>query len=480
MIEKIRHRGPDGAGVVSGPQGALGHTRLAILDLAGGAQPMSLGAYQIVFNGEIYNYQELQARYLADISLKTRTDTEILLHLYARLGPEMVAQLDGMFALAILKDNELFLARDPLGLKPLYTGTEDGVLYFASEIKALALVTGDIHEFPAGHWYHSTTGLHRYYDLEQETGRAVPLTDRNAVLKDIYAVTRQAVQKRLRADVPVGVSLSGGLDSSIIALLARKEVESLHTFGVGVAGCPDLAAARLVANHLDTRHHEYVYTQDEIVAALPEILYHLETFDPALVRSSIANYFLARLTAENVKVFLTGEGADELYAGYDYLTRYTDPAELNQELLNIVLSLHNTNLQRGDRIPMAFGLEARIPFLDLQSISLAFRIPAEWKMIRPGQLSKGLLRAAFAGRLPAEILDRPKQKFSQGAGSAMLMAQKAEAEISDAEFEGEKIRLERRWQYTLPNKEALYYYRILRTSYRDEWILGGMGQSRSL
>ncbi len=198
------------------------------------------------------------------------------------------------------------------------------------------------------------------------------------------------------------------------------------------------------------------------------------------MRSSIANYFLAQLTSQTVKVFLTGEGADELYAGYAYLTNYQDPAALNQELLNIVLALHNTNLQRGDRIPMAFGLEARIPFLDLQSINLAFRIPAKWKLLQPGSLSKGLLREAFAGTLPTDIIERPKQKFSQGAGSSELIAQKAEVEISDAEFEGEKMRLERRWGQSLQNKEALFYYRILRSFYNDAWIMDGMGQSRSL
>ena len=480
MIEKIRHRGPDGHAVVEAPYGALGHTRLAILDLDGGAQPMAFGDYQIAFNGEIYNYRALQTQYLTNAPLKTHSDTEVLLHLYAQLGPEMISRLDGMFAIAILKDDALFLARDPIGLKPLYTGMRDGVLYFASEIKALALITDEIHEFPAGHWYHSTNGLHRYYNLEQEASQAIMMTDRAEALEAIRTVTRQAVQKRMIADVPVGVSLSGGLDSSIIAMLARQEVDTLHTFGVGVEGCPDLAAARMVADYLGTQHHEYVYTQTEIEAALPQILYHLESFDPALVRSSIANYFLAQLTSQTVKVFLTGEGADELYAGYAYLTNYQDPAALNQELLNIVLALHNTNLQRGDRIPMAFGLEARIPFLDLQSINLAFRIPAKWKLLQPGSLSKGLLREAFAGTLPTDIIERPKQKFSQGAGSSELIAQKAEVEISDAEFEGEKMRLERRWGQSLQNKEALLYYRILRSFYNDAWIMDGMGQSRSL
>jgi asparagine synthase (glutamine-hydrolysing) len=213
---------------------------------------------------------------------------------------------------------------------------------------------------------------------------------------------------------------------------------------------------------------------------LPEVIFYLESFDPALVRSAIPNYFLARLASDHVKVFLTGEGADELYAGYAYLEAFKQPEALQKELIHITDALHNTNLQRADRMSMAHGLEARVPFLDNDSISLALGLPPEWKMRRDNQPEKALLRRAFRKTLPMDIINRPKQKFSKGAGSSEVLAQQAEDTISDAEFVTEQARLQDDWDYALPNKEALYYYRIAQQFYRDEWILPGMGSSRSI
>jgi asparagine synthase (glutamine-hydrolysing) len=234
-----------------------------------------------------------------------------------------------------------------------------------------------------------------------------------------------------------------------------------------------------MSGYLDTIHREYIYTSQDMMYVLPEVLYYLESFDPALVRSAIPNYFLAKLASEHVKVMLTGEGADEIYAGYDYLVRYEDPKELQSEMVHITNALHNTNLQRADRMSMAFGLEARVPFLDVQSISLAMGIPADWKLHQQ-QAPKALLRKAFAEDLPEEIVNRPKQKFSSGAGSSDLITRHADIEISDHDFHSERRRLENEWDYNLPNKEALYYYRILRDFYDDESILPTMGSSRSL
>jgi asparagine synthase (glutamine-hydrolysing) len=217
-----------------------------------------------------------------------------------------------------------------------------------------------------------------------------------------------------------------------------------------------------------------------MLQVLPDVLYHLESFDPALVRSAIPNYFLAALCAEHVKVFLTGEGADELYAGYDYLQSYQDPAALHAELTFITYALHNTNLQRADRMSMAYGLEARVPFLDVKSIALAFAIEAEAKLHRDGRPPKALLRCAFQGKLPDAILNRPKEKFSKGAGSFTILAEVAEAEVTDADFAAEQARLQREWNYPLANKEALYYYRTLRQHYADAHIFAAMGRSRSL
>jgi asparagine synthase (glutamine-hydrolysing) len=241
-----------------------------------------------------------------------------------------------------------------------------------------------------------------------------------------------------------------------------------------------LLAARQVADFLDTRHYELRYTEDDMLEALPKVLYALESFDPALVRSAIPNYFLAKLASEHVKVILTGEGADELYAGYEYLADFTEAEALERELIHITNALHNTNLQRADRISMAWGIEARPPFLDTRSVRLAFQIPADWKLTQPGRPAKHLLRRAFSGLLPNEIIQRPKQKFSQGAGSSRILAQRAKESISDADFAKEKARLKAEWNFDLKNKEALYYYRKVRTYYPDEVLLPGMGQSRSL
>lgn len=478
MIERIAHRGPDGNGIQSLDKATLGHTRLAILDVEGGIQPMGYEGTWITFNGEIYNYRELQKKYLAEQSLKTHSDTEVLIHLYRKFGPDFVYLLDGMFAFVIHHNGDYLMARDPLGIKPLYYGTGlDGATYFASEIKALQGLTTFIHEFPAGHWLHSKTGWHRYYDIHTDIE---PFVGNEAdALPLIKSALREAVTRRLLADVPVGVSLSGGLDSSIVSLLACEGTEKLHSFAVGVEGSEDLAAAKQMSEFLNTKHHQLTYTSDDMVKALPEVLYYLETFDPALVRSAMPNYFLARLTSDHVKVFLTGEGADELYAGYDYLADFTDPAALQNEMITITKSLHNTNLQRADRMSMAFGLEARVPFLDVKSVALAFGFPAEWKL-HNGRVPKHLLRQAFVGDLPENIVNRPKQKFSMGAGSSGLIAEIANHEITGKELESEKKRLRKEWDYSLKNKEALYYYKIIREHYDDSFLFNTMGHSRSL
>jgi asparagine synthase (glutamine-hydrolysing) len=479
MVEKLAHRGPDGHGVQELENATLGHTRLAILDIEGGIQPMQYEDTWIAFNGEVYNYRELQKAYLADVKLKTHSDTEVLLHLYRKIGPDFVKMLDGMFAFAIYQNGEFLLARDPLGIKPLYYGSsmDSEQLFFASEIKALAEHVTSMHEFPAGFWFHSKLGWNHYYQIE-ETLRPFDGSEEQA-LPLIKSTLREAVHKRLLADVPVGISLSGGLDSSIVSMLACEGTEQLHSFAVGVQGSDDLSAARKVAEFLNTQHHELVYTSQDIVDALPKVLYHLETFDPALVRSAIPNYFLAKLASQHVKVFLTGEGADEIFAGYEYLADYQSPDALQKEMIHITEALHNTNLQRADRMSMSFGLEARVPFLDVKSVALALSFPPEWKL-HADRVPKDLLRKAFANDLPEEIVNRPKQKFSHGAGSSDLIAVLAKAEILDEEFAVESRRLKSEWDYTLENNEALYYYKILRQHYEDKWIFPTMGKSRSL
>jgi asparagine synthase (glutamine-hydrolysing) len=476
MLQKIKHRGPDGQGIKDLPSGTLGHRRLAIIDVEGGHQPMNVDGSWIVFNGEIYNFRQLAHEHLGGQSLDTHSDTEVLLRLYLKYGPKCVELLRGMFAFAIIHGDELFLARDPLGIKPLYCGREDRSFYFASEIKALTVATNEVYEFPAGHWYHSKKGWQAYYEI-----RATPLevkTEEEAI-QSIREILKDAVRLRMIADVPVGISLSGGLDSSIIAMLASQETNYLHSFAVGMEGSEDLSAARKMADILGTNHHERIYTQAEMLNVLPKVIYHLESFDPALIRSAIPNYFLAELASVDVKVILTGEGADELYAGYDYLSSFDTANSLQDEILFTTSSLHNTNLQRADRIPMAFGLEARVPFLDMRSVALGLGLPPAWKFHKD-RPAKFLLRQAFTVELPEEIVTRPKQKFSAGAGSSDIIARLADREISDTEFQFQFGRLLSRWDYELPNKEALYYYRILRQNFEDQWIFPTMGQSRSL
>jgi asparagine synthase (glutamine-hydrolysing) len=476
MLHNIRHRGPDGEGIKDLARGTLGHTRLAIIDIESGHQPMSVGDAWIVFNGEIYNFRELAHTHLEGQSLDTHSDTEVLLRLYLKYGSKCVELLRGMFAFAIMNGDDFFLARDPLGIKPLYCGNGENGFYFASEIKALAVATSEIYEFPAGCWYHSRKGWHTYYEVASTPSE---MNSEEEAIQSIHTTIQDAVRLRMIADVPVGISLSGGLDSSIVAMLASRETKHLHSFAVGMNGSEDLKAAQLMAKALETRHHERIYTEEEMLAVLPKVIYHLESFDSALVRSAIPNYFLAELASQYVKVILTGEGADEIYAGYEYLSSYSFPQKLQEEMVDITAALHNTNLQRADRIPMAFGLEARVPFLDVRSVALGLSLPAEWKF-HNDKPAKFLLRQAFAADLPGEIVNRPKQKFSVGAGSSNVFARRADREISDAEFQTEFGRLLSRWDYELPNKEALLYYRILRNYYEDRWIFPSMGQSRSL
>jgi asparagine synthase (glutamine-hydrolysing) len=479
MAARLKHRGPDGGGILAGEGGVLGHTRLAIIDIAGGHQPMAHGGTVICFNGEIYNYHALRDRYLRHAALQTNSDTEVILHLYTLFGPSCVRLLEGMFALAILRGGELFLARDPLGIKPLYYGSRGGATYFASEIRALGPLVDEVCTLPPGSIFDSRHGVQRYYAVGDGWPLDLP-PEREQIPQAIHAVLAQAVRKRLLADVPVGVSLSGGLDSSIVALLARREDPELETFAVGMEGSADLEAARVVAHHLGTRHHEYIYTPAEIEAALPEVVLRLESCDPALVRSAVPNYFLARLAAGRVKVILGGEGADELYAGYDYMRGCETPEALHAELLLTLRELHRTNLQRTDRMFMAVGVEGRVPFLDVEHVALALRVPAAWKAPVPHGLSKGLLRTAFADALPAAISARPKQKFSSGAGSADAIAALANEHVSDADFARERARLQSEWGYELRSKEGLYAYRMLREHLADAWFLPQMGVSRSL
>jgi len=476
MIRSLQHRGPDGTGYCEGKDYALGHARLSIIDIEGGAQPMADREDQarIVFNGEIYNYRALR-RAMGEERFRTCSDTEAILALSARgEAPEQwVRNLDGMFAFALVRGNDVILARDPLGIKPLYLGHRKDAVLVASEIKALAGSSDVIVEFPPGHVFSSSAGMKRYYSVPTPRAGEEDLAEAEARL---LARLDAAVEKRLIADVPVGVFLSGGLDSSLISFLARRHQDVLHSFSVCTEDSPDRSRARQVAEFLGTLHHERVFTAAEALKALPEVIYYLESFDCALVRSAMPNFFLARLAADHVKVALSGEGADELFAGYDYLKGLAMDG-LPDELHRITSALHNTNLQRCDRMSMAHGLEVRVPFMDVAVVELAFSLPVEFKQHGPDRTDKWILRKVASLLLPADIAWRPKIKFAAGSGLGASLARHAEERISDAEFE--------RFRRTEPeaqlrSKEELFYYRIFRDIFPRKDLLPLVGRSRSV
>lgn len=424
MIDVIAHRGPDGAGVraTKGFPGVLAHRRLAIIDPEGGHQPLGSadGSWTLIANGMIYNDAELRRRYGQDRFL-TGSDSEAILQAVMQDGQSAVADLDGMFAFVATDGQRLIAARDPIGIKPLYYAWRDGVLAFASEIKALLPFSPSICEFPSGHVYDSESGFRPFFRLAPPGRVHLDAPDAAAALR---TTLEAAVAKRLRSDVPLGVFLSGGLDSSIIAALAQRLVGNIQTFAVGVENSGDILAARLMARHIGSTHHELIITPEMIDEALPTILYHLESFDQGLVRSAVPCFFVSGLAAEKVKVVLTGEGADELFAGYDYYQDILDPDDLDAELRASVNKMHAINLQRVDRMSMAHGLEARVPFLDRDMVALALGMPAGLKMHRETEIPTGkwILRRAFEDMVPPEIVWRSKVQFDQGSGIAAVLS----------------------------------------------------------
>jgi len=468
MLLRVGHRGPDGQGMLvqSDNSGVLGHRRLAIMDPAGGDQPIRTeeGTRAIVANGEIYNFPFLRSRLENRHAFLTGSDSEAALHLYTEKGLESARQLDGMFALAIADRENLFLARDPVGIKPLYFGWRNGTILFASEIKALVGFCDDIKEFPPGSWFHSRAGIRSYYEVPNRNPTPRTAAEHISLVRETL---ERSVAKRLMSDVPVGAFLSGGLDSSIIAALARPHVKELHTFSVGIEGSRDLEAARTVARHLDTVHHEYLLEPVKVVRKLREIIYQLESFDQDLVRSAIPCYFTAHLASRDVKVILTGEGADELFAGYRYYLGYKDPLLLHRELRRSVRSLHNINLQRVDRMTMAHSVEGRVPFLDVEMIELAQTIPPDLKLHRNGgarPVEKWVLRKACEDLLPVEIIWRDKEQFDEGSGTVDLLTEALEGLMAAAEARHySALHPEAR----LRSPEECLYHKLLCDAYSD-------------
>jgi asparagine synthase (glutamine-hydrolysing) len=482
MLEAQRHRGPDGQGVhVDMHQGILGHTRLAIMDPAQGQQPIHNedGSATLVANGMIYNFRQLRQRLIPSHQFGSNSDSETILHLYEDHGLATPRSLDGMFAFAIADADRLVLARDRIGIKPLYYGQKkksDGTetLYFASELKALVPLVEEITEFTPGTIYDSASGFHTYYEVPRQIPLELELV---AHIRRVRETIEAAVTKRLLSDVALGAFLSGGLDSSIIAAVAKKYMPTLHTFSVGIEGSRDLQAARRVARHIGSIHHEYVYSAAEVLKALPEIIYHLESFDQDLVRSAIPTWFCARMESDEVKVILTGEGADELFAGYTYHKSIASHAALHEELRRSITRLHNINLQRVDRMTMRHGIEARVPFLDTEAIAIAQTVPPELKLFsdKDGRrIEKWVLRKAFEDLLPSDIVWRNKEQFDEGSGMVDLLptiletvAAGIDSAAYQARFSADRLR---------SNEECLYHS-LLREQYpKPQAVLANVGR----
>ncbi len=448
MLSRLHHRGPDGTGSRQVGPTWLGHTRLSIVDLDGGQQPMP-DAHRhrwVVANGEIYNHDELRQQLGG--RFHTTSDSEVVLNVLGERGTAGIHDMRGMYAFCVAdEDGEVVLGRDPLGVKPLYWARHDDRLLIASELAAFPdEVRHRVEEFPPGHHWTRQGGLRPFVDLRFNPlgGDASPkpvFRSREKARAAIREALVRSVRDRMMADVPVGVFLSGGLDSSLVAAILATEAPqgvTVRSFAAGTAGSSDLIAARLVAEHLGLEHHERVYTDDEVIEVLPEVVRSTESYEPTLVRSAVPNYLLAELAARHLKVVLTGEGADELFAGYHHL-RELDHEALRDALTSGVETLHHLNLQRCDRVTMAHGLEARVPFLSREMLAVAQRVPIEWKLLGEDGQEKTLLREAFHGWLPDEVLWRRKEQFGEGSGTTDVMARQAAALVPDEDWESVRI-----------------------------------------
>ena len=439
MSQKIRHRGPDWSGIYCGGTAILAHERLSIVDPESGRQPLfSPDRRQVLaVNGEIYNHQEIRERYRDTYSFQTGSDCEVILALYRDQGVNFLEQLNGIFAFALYdEEQEAFLvARDPIGVIPLYIGyDDDGKVYVASELKALEGQCQRYEPFPPGHYLYSKDGeIRRYYkrdwfDYEQ-------VKDNGGTADDVHHALEEAVRRQLMSDVPYGVLLSGGLDSSVISAIAAKyaqrRVETggreaawwprLLSFAVGLKGAPDLAKARMVAEHIGTVHHEINYTIQEGLDAIRDVIYFIETYDVTTVRASTPMYLLARvIKSMGIKMVLSGEGADEVFGGYLYFHKAPNAKAFHEETVRKLSKLHLYDCLRANKSLAAWGVEGRVPFLDKEFLDVAMRLNPQLKMC-PGQtVEKKIVREAFAHMLPSEVAWRQKEQFSDGVGYSWI------------------------------------------------------------
>ncbi|MGK3988234.1 asparagine synthase B [Sorangium sp. So ce136] len=479
LSQRQRHRGPDWSGVYIDEAAILVHERLAIVDPAGGSQPLRSadGELALAVNGEIYNHRELKKELKQPYAFQTGSDCEVINALYREDAPEsFLNRINGIFAFALWdkRRQRALIARDPMGVCPLYWGHDrEGRLCVASEMKALSGLCADVAQFPPGHCYDSATReLKEYYRKPWRDYAAVEGVEVDK--QELREAFERAVHRQLMTDVPYGVLLSGGLDSSLVAAVAarfaRKRVEDddrseawwprLHSFAIGLKGSPDLAAAAVAAGALGTVHHGFEYTFEEGLDALPEVIRHVETYDVTTIRASTPMYLLARrIKAMGVKMVLSGEGSDEIFGGYLYFHKAPNAREFHEELIRKLDALYNYDCLRANKSMMAWGVEPRVPFLDVEFLDVAMRMDAKHKMAGNGRIEKAVLREAFEGYLPKEILWRQKEQFSDGVGYGWIDGLKANAEerVSDRELAAAS----KRFSINPPQTKEAYYYRSL-------------------
>ena len=478
MSQKIRHRGPDWSGIYCGGSAILAHERLSIVDPESGGQPLfSPDRKQVLaVNGEIYNHQEIRRRFAGAYDFQTGSDCEVILALYREKGINFLEDLSGIFAFVLYDEerNEFLIARDPIGVIPLYIGYDaDGTVYVASELKALEGQCERFEPFLPGHYYWSKEpGMKRYYQRDWFDYDNVK--DNPASVEAIRDGLTAAVKRQLMSDVPYGVLLSGGLDSSVISALAEKFSEHrieddsktkaywprLHSFAVGLKGAPDLAKAKLVADHIGTVHHEINYTIQEGLDAIRDVIYFIETYDVTTVRASTPMYLLARvIKSMGIKMVLSGEGADEIFGGYLYFHKAPTAKDFHEETVRKLGKLHLYDCLRANKSLSAWGVEGRVPFLDKEFLDVAMRTNPEAKMCPGTTIEKKIVREAFADLLPDEVAWRQKEQFSDGVGYSWIDTLKDIT--SKAVTDEQMAHAAERFPINPPKNKEEYYYRSI-------------------
>ena len=478
MSQKIRHRGPDWSGIYCGGSAILAHERLSIVDPESGGQPLfSPDKKQVLaVNGEIYNHQETRRRFAGQYEFQTGSDCEVILALYREKGIHFLEDLSGIFAFVLYDEerNEFLIARDPIGVIPLYIGYDtDGTVYVASELKSLEGQCEHYEPFLPGHYYWSKEpGMKRYYQRDWFDYDAVK--DQPASVEAIHNALEDAVRRQLMSDVPYGVLLSGGLDSSVISAIAEKYSEMriednsktkaywprLHSFAVGLKGAPDLAKAKLVADYIGTVHHEINYTIQEGLDAIRDVIYFIETYDVTTVRASTPMYLLARvIKSMGIKMVLSGEGADEIFGGYLYFHKAPDARAFHEETVRKLSKLYMYDCLRANKSLSAWGVEGRVPFLDKEFLDVAMRTNPEAKMCPGTTMEKRIVREAFADMLPAEVAWRQKEQFSDGVGYSWIDTLKQMT--AEAVTDEQMAHAAERFPINPPQNKEEYYYRSI-------------------